>query len=55
MKYQWEELSPLGKWHVVRGDEPPRVVNGCIKTAEGQGPKVKDVRLSAEPSASGLD
>ncbi len=43
MTYQWEELSFLGKWKKVRGNEPPRVVNGRIKTAEGQGPKVRNV------------
>jgi len=49
MKYQWEELSALGKWCVVQANEPPIVSKGRIKTPEGQGPKVRNVR-PLEPS-----
>lgn len=49
MKYQWEELSTLGKWCVVQANEPPVVSKGRIKTPEGQGPKVRNIRL-LEPS-----
>ena len=49
MKYQWEQLSPLGKWCVVKSDEPPIIKNGRLRRAEGQGPKVRDVTL-LEPS-----
>lgn len=48
MTYEWEELSFLGKWKKVRGAEPPRIVNGRIKTAEGQGPKVRNARAIHE-------
>jgi hypothetical protein len=43
MKYQWEQLSPLGKWCVVKSDEPPVIKNGRLRRAEGQGPKVRGV------------
>jgi len=43
MTYQWQELSPLGKWYTVKAPEPPVLKNGRIKRAEGQGPKVRNV------------
>ena len=49
MKYQWEELSHLGRWKTVQGDKPPILRGDRIKTAEGQGPRVRNVRL-LEPS-----
>ena len=45
MTYTYEQMSPLGKWITVTADEPPMVVNGRIKKAEGQGPRVRGVRL----------
>lgn len=49
MTYQWEQMSPLGNWHVVKAPEPPVVKNGRIKTAEGQGPRIRNIiRLDDE-------
>ena len=43
--WQWEEMSLLGKWSKVTAADPPMVKNGRIKTAEGQGARVRNVRL----------
>ena len=45
MRYRYEQLGYLGKWHVIETDEPPIVVNGRLKMAEGQGPRVRTVSL----------
>jgi len=49
MKYQWEELGYLGKWYVVQSNQPPILRGDRIKTAEGQGPRVRNVRLLEHP------
>jgi len=46
MPYTYEQMSPLGKWITVKTAEAPVVVNGRVKTAEGQGPRVRNVRPS---------
>jgi hypothetical protein len=43
MKWTYEQLGYLGKWHTIETDEPPIVVNGRLKLAEGQGPRVRNV------------
>jgi hypothetical protein len=42
--WQWEEMSLLGKWSKVTAADPPMVKNGRIKTAEGQGARVRGVK-----------
>jgi hypothetical protein len=48
MPYTYEQMSPLGKWITVKTAEAPIIVNGRIKTAEGQGPRVRNVRFVEE-------
>lgn len=55
MPYTYEQMSPLGKWITVKTAEAPIVVNGRIKTAEGQGPKVRNVRSVDTEVPGGLD
>jgi len=43
MPYTYEQMSPLGKWITVKTAEAPIIVNGRIKTAEGQGPRVRGI------------
>jgi hypothetical protein len=43
MNWRYEQLGFLGKWSIIETDEPPIVVNGRLKMAEGQGPKVRNV------------
>lgn len=45
MKWTYEQLNPLGVWQKVETDEPPIVMNGRLKLAEDQGPKVRNVSL----------
>lgn len=42
--YQWQQMTPFGTWTTVTAPEPPDVRDGRIRRAEGQGPRVKDVR-----------
>ena len=44
MPYTYEQMTPFGYWMTVTSDEAPDVRNGRIKKAEGQGPRVRDVR-----------
>lgn len=37
-------MSLLGKWSKVTAADPPMVKNGRIKTAEGQGARVRNVK-----------
>lgn len=39
-------MSPLGNWITVTSAEAPVIVNGRIKKAEGQGPRVRNVRMA---------
>lgn len=55
MSYTYEQLSPLGKWITVTTDEPPLVVNGRVKKAEGQGPKVRGVRQLSDNDDKNLN
>lgn len=48
MKYSYEQMNPLGRWCKVVTENPPIIANGRIKTAEGQGPKVRNVSLVEE-------
>ena len=41
----WEQMSVLGTWSKVKSPDPPMVKNGRIRTAEGQGPRVRNVTL----------
>jgi hypothetical protein len=36
-------MSLLGKWSKVTAADPPMVKNGRIKTAEGQGARVRNI------------
>jgi hypothetical protein len=47
--YEWEEMSMLGKWSKVTGPEPPVTHKGRLKTAEGQGARVRGVRKIDAP------
>lgn len=46
MTYTYEQMSPLGNWITVTSAEAPVIVNGRIKKAEGQGPRVRNVRMA---------
>lgn len=48
MKYTYEQMNPLGRWCKVTTENPPIIANGRIKTAEGQGPRVRNVSLVEE-------
>lgn len=54
MTYTYEQMSPLGKWITVTADEPPIIVNGRVKKAEGQGPRVRNVRQLSESDDKNL-
>lgn len=41
-------MSLLGVWSRVTAPEPPMVKNGRIKTAEGQGARVRGVKPLAQ-------
>jgi len=43
MPYTYEQMTPFGTWMTVTADEAPDVRNGRIKTAEGQGPRVRNI------------
>ena len=49
MPYTYEQMSPLGKWITVKTAEAPIIVNGRIKTAEGQGPRVRNLKPTEAP------
>lgn len=48
-------MSLLGKWSKVTAADPPMVKNGRIKTAEGQGARVRGVRIISDPTGKERD
>lgn len=45
MPYTYEQMTPFGTWMTVTADEAPDVRNGRIRKADGQGPRVRNVRF----------